>query len=119
MYTMTKGAISTLTRTTGSPTPAATAWAASQGIWGRVGRPDDIGDIIAFLASDDSRWINGQILDVTGGGVLDVRKLGAWLRAVPASALVHRKPPPVTVVSWECGARINGRGYFLSGSRKA
>jgi 3-oxoacyl-[acyl-carrier protein] reductase len=57
--------------------PAAKAWAVSQGIRGRVGRPDDIGDIIAFLASDDSRWINGQVIDATGGGVLGVSKLAA------------------------------------------
>jgi 3-oxoacyl-[acyl-carrier protein] reductase len=42
-----------------------------------VGQPDDIGDIIAFLASDDARWINGQVLDATGGGVLGVTKMGS------------------------------------------
>jgi 3-oxoacyl-[acyl-carrier protein] reductase len=56
--------------------PAAKAWAASQGNRGRVGRPDDIGDIIAFLASDDARWINGQVIDATGGGVLGVSRMG-------------------------------------------
>jgi hypothetical protein len=57
--------------------PAAKAWAASQGIQGRVGQPDDIGDIIAFLASEDARWINGQVLDATGGGLLGVSKIQA------------------------------------------
>jgi 3-oxoacyl-[acyl-carrier protein] reductase len=57
--------------------PAAKAWAASQGVGGRVGRPDDVGDIIAFLASDDARWINGQVLDATGGGLLGVSKMTA------------------------------------------
>src|SRR5258705_9247484 len=57
--------------------PAAKAWAAAQGIQGRVGRPDDVGDIIAFLASDDARWINGQVLDATGGGLLGVSKMTA------------------------------------------
>ncbi|MCW2652350.1 MAG: short-chain dehydrogenase [Mycobacterium sp.] len=57
--------------------PRPKAWAAAQGVGGRVGRPDDIGDIIAFLASDDARWINGQVLDATGGGLLGVGKMTA------------------------------------------
>ncbi|KFZ77962.1 short-chain dehydrogenase [Amycolatopsis sp. MJM2582] len=34
---------------------------------GRVGQPEDIADAIAFLVSEDARWITGQWLDVTGG----------------------------------------------------
>jgi len=34
---------------------------------GRVGQPDDIADIVAFLASDGGRWITGQSIDATGG----------------------------------------------------
>ncbi|WP_261171173.1 SDR family oxidoreductase, partial [Bordetella pertussis] len=34
---------------------------------GRVGQPEDIADIVAFLASDQARWITGQRLDATGG----------------------------------------------------
>lgn len=34
---------------------------------GRVGEPDDIGGIIAFLCSDAARWINGQRIEATGG----------------------------------------------------
>jgi NAD(P)-dependent dehydrogenase (short-subunit alcohol dehydrogenase family) len=37
---------------------------------GRVGRPEDIADAVAFLASDDSRWVTGQWLDATGGSLL-------------------------------------------------
>ncbi|UNO40006.1 SDR family oxidoreductase [Streptomyces sp. MST-110588] len=36
----------------------------------RVGEPRDIGDIVAFLASDDSRWVTGQWIDATGGALL-------------------------------------------------
>lgn len=36
---------------------------------GRVGLPPDIADVIAFLASDDARWITGQNIRV-GGGVV-------------------------------------------------
>jgi 3-oxoacyl-[acyl-carrier protein] reductase len=34
---------------------------------GRVGQPDDIGPVAVFLASDDSGWVNGEILQVAGG----------------------------------------------------
>jgi NAD(P)-dependent dehydrogenase (short-subunit alcohol dehydrogenase family) len=34
---------------------------------GRVGQPEDIADIVAFLASDEGRWITGQRIDATGG----------------------------------------------------
>jgi 3-oxoacyl-[acyl-carrier protein] reductase len=33
----------------------------------RVGEADDIADAVAFLAGSDSRWITGQIIDVSGG----------------------------------------------------
>lgn len=34
---------------------------------GRIGRPDDIAAIATFLASDTSRWVNGQIIFAAGG----------------------------------------------------
>ena len=34
---------------------------------GRVGQPQDIASIVAFLASDDSYWLNGEILYAGGG----------------------------------------------------
>jgi 3-oxoacyl-[acyl-carrier protein] reductase len=34
---------------------------------GRIGMPDDIADVVAFLASPDARWVTGQVLGVTGG----------------------------------------------------
>ena len=43
------------------------AFIASQTALGRVGLPDDIGDIIATLVSDDCRWINAQRIEASGG----------------------------------------------------
>ena len=40
---------------------------ASQTALGRVGLPDDIGGVVAFLCSDEARWINGQRIEVSGG----------------------------------------------------
>lgn len=34
---------------------------------GRVGLPDDIGGVVAFLCTDDGKWINGQRIEVSGG----------------------------------------------------
>jgi NAD(P)-dependent dehydrogenase (short-subunit alcohol dehydrogenase family) len=34
---------------------------------GRVGVPDDIGGIIAFLCTEDARWINAQRIEASGG----------------------------------------------------
>lgn len=37
---------------------------------GRIGEPEDIGKVIAFLVSDESAWITGQDIPVTGGFAL-------------------------------------------------
>src|ERR1700756_513939 len=34
---------------------------------GRVGLPDDIGGVVAFLCTQDAYWINGQRIEVSGG----------------------------------------------------
>jgi len=34
---------------------------------GRVGLPDDIGGVVAFLCTEEARWINGQRIEVSGG----------------------------------------------------
>ncbi len=34
---------------------------------GRMGQPEDIADIILFLASPDSRWVNGRTIIADGG----------------------------------------------------
>ena len=36
----------------------------------RVAQPEDIGGVIAFLASEDARWITGDTLRVDGGSKL-------------------------------------------------
>ena len=93
-YAMTKGAIDVLGRTlavalggrgitvnTVAPGPTVTemnaAWLrdspaiadpiTSVTALGRLGQPRDIADVVAFLASEDARWITGQVLDVSGG----------------------------------------------------
>lgn len=54
----------------GSPETAAQA--AGYSVFNRVGQPADIADVVAFVASDDARWVAGQYLDATGGSLLGV-----------------------------------------------
>ncbi len=37
---------------------------------GRAGLPEDIGGVVAFLCTDEARWINGQRIEVSGGMML-------------------------------------------------
>lgn len=37
---------------------------------GRVGKPEDIGGIVAFLCTEDGGWINGQRIEASGGTML-------------------------------------------------
>jgi 3-oxoacyl-[acyl-carrier protein] reductase len=37
---------------------------------GRIGQPQDIATVAAFLASDDAAWVNGQTIQVAGGNRL-------------------------------------------------
>ncbi|WP_327341239.1 SDR family oxidoreductase [Streptomyces europaeiscabiei] len=93
IYSMTKGALNTLTlalakelgprnitvntinpgyietdmNTHKRQTPQTAAHLAAHSTHNRIGQPDDIADIAAFLASDASRWITGQHLDASGG----------------------------------------------------
>jgi len=37
---------------------------------GRVGQPDDIGGVVAFLCTEEAYWINGQRIEISGGQAL-------------------------------------------------
>jgi NAD(P)-dependent dehydrogenase (short-subunit alcohol dehydrogenase family) len=39
----------------------------------RLGSPEDVADVVAFLASDAARWITGQVIDASGGLFLGPR----------------------------------------------
>ncbi|MEU7949183.1 SDR family oxidoreductase [Micromonospora taraxaci] len=36
----------------------------------RVGEPEDVADVVAFLASPAGRWVSGQVIDASGGAHL-------------------------------------------------
>lgn len=50
--------------------PASRKFGAEFSIFGRWGEPEDIADIAGYLASPDSRWITGQLIDASGGSYL-------------------------------------------------
>ncbi len=37
---------------------------------GRVGQPEDIADVVVFLASDQGRWVTAQCIDTSGGQMI-------------------------------------------------
>ena len=50
--------------------PEAHAEAAALSAFNRVGTTEDVADVVAFVASEEARWITGHILDATGGSRL-------------------------------------------------
>ena len=94
VYSGTKGAVDTITRVLAkelgpkkirvnsvNPGPVATEGFKAAGIdgsdfekqmvagtpLGRIGNPQDIATVVAFLASEDARWITGSVLQAAGG----------------------------------------------------
>jgi 3-oxoacyl-[acyl-carrier protein] reductase len=61
-YVMTEG-----TQTAGITGSEMEAGIVAQTPLGRAGRPDDIAGVVAFLASDDARWITGETIAASGG----------------------------------------------------
>ncbi|MFE2724929.1 SDR family oxidoreductase [Kitasatospora sp. NPDC059327] len=97
-YAMTKGALNTLTLTLAEELgergitvnavlpgvvatdinpwladPRARERVAAYSTFDRVGEAADVADVVAFLVSDDARWITGQNLDASGGSNLGVQ----------------------------------------------
>ena len=64
-----------ITVNTVAPGPVQTGWMSAELVervlpdipLGRVGTPEDIADVIVFLASDQARWLTGQVVKVSGG----------------------------------------------------
>ncbi|GLY32481.1 SDR family oxidoreductase [Kineosporia sp. NBRC 101731] len=50
--------------------PEAREFMANMTAFKRIGEPEDIADVVAFLASNDARWITGTFVDASGGTLL-------------------------------------------------
>jgi NAD(P)-dependent dehydrogenase (short-subunit alcohol dehydrogenase family) len=64
------GAIETDFTRTAFERPGVKENIAAQTPLGRVGVPDDIGGVVAFLCSEAARWVNGQRIEAAGGILL-------------------------------------------------
>jgi NAD(P)-dependent dehydrogenase (short-subunit alcohol dehydrogenase family) len=47
--------------------PQLNQFIAAQTALGRVGQPDDIGEVVSALLADGNRWVNGQRIEASGG----------------------------------------------------
>lgn len=62
------GAIETgMTRPMFQSNPASLTYYAGKSALGRIGQPEDIADVMVFLATDDARFVTGQGIMVDGG----------------------------------------------------
>ncbi|MFJ4472765.1 SDR family oxidoreductase [Streptomyces sp. NPDC089424] len=50
--------------------PEAVEAMAALSTFNRVGEPQDVADVVAFLVSDDARWVTGSFVDASGGTLL-------------------------------------------------
>ncbi|MFT4081623.1 MAG: SDR family oxidoreductase [Nocardioides sp.] len=64
------GAVATDMNADSLATPEDRALIAATSPLDRVAEPEDIADVVAFLASEDARWITGQWIDASGGSLL-------------------------------------------------
>ncbi|HEX6347463.1 SDR family oxidoreductase [Umezawaea sp.] len=62
---------------------------------GRLGTPEEFARVVAFLASDDSSWITGQVILADGGLSLGAATLAPRRAASVASPPDERPLPPV------------------------
>jgi NAD(P)-dependent dehydrogenase (short-subunit alcohol dehydrogenase family) len=42
----------------------------NQSPFGRIGQPDEVAAVVAFLATEDAQWVTGQIIQAGGGAML-------------------------------------------------
>lgn len=50
--------------------PEAVEAMAALSTFNRVGEPQDVADVVAFLVSDEARWVTGSFVDASGGTLL-------------------------------------------------
>ncbi|GIF63805.1 oxidoreductase [Asanoa ishikariensis] len=67
------GATRTVTNAAVFETPGLAGLIAGTTALDRLGGPDDVAEVVAFLASDAARWITGQVVDASGGLFLGPR----------------------------------------------
>ncbi|MGW5734113.1 MULTISPECIES: SDR family oxidoreductase [Streptomyces] len=64
--------------------------------FGRLGTPEEFATVVAFLASDDARWITGQVVLADGGLTLGAALLSPPAEAAAAEVSVAEATPAET-----------------------
>jgi len=52
---------------------------------GKLGEPEDVAEVVAFLASDRARYLTGQVIRVDGGTLAHLPTYADWRRQIEAS----------------------------------
>ncbi|WP_411139558.1 SDR family oxidoreductase [Streptomyces sp. x-80] len=68
--TVTPGVVRTDMTAGFTTVPEASAELESITALGRIGEPEDVADVVGFLAGPQGRWVTGQTIDVSGGTYL-------------------------------------------------
>ncbi|MEU5390365.1 SDR family oxidoreductase [Streptomyces tibetensis] len=63
--------------------------------WGRLGRPEEFAALVSFLASDDARWITGQVVLADGGLTLGAALLSPPGEEAARATGASQEPEPV------------------------
>ena len=66
-YGITVNAVRSGATQTGYINPESEEWIVAETPLRRLGEPEDVADVIVFLASEQGRWITGQLVPVGGG----------------------------------------------------
>jgi NAD(P)-dependent dehydrogenase (short-subunit alcohol dehydrogenase family) len=56
-----------MTAVLGVGTKEGDAYVTSKQALKRIGKPDDVADVVTFLAGPHARWVTGQVIEVSGG----------------------------------------------------
>ncbi|MEV0117239.1 SDR family oxidoreductase [Streptomyces sp. NPDC050844] len=76
---------------------------------GRIGEPEDVADVVGFLAGPQGRWVTGQTIDVCGSASASIPCTSSSATATPSTP-TPSTPPSKPRRRRCCSARRRPRG---------